>query len=107
MTETEFRLTVNGAERSVACEPDTPLLDVLRLELGLAGPKFGTHLTDPRARQVLTQAADMAGWDTRVRRHGTGYGAGVARYSGVAGYCAAVAEAGTATRSSGSPRFLR
>src|SRR5580704_10599869 len=39
--ETEFRLTVNGAERSVACEPDTPLLDVLRLELGLAGPKFG------------------------------------------------------------------
>jgi nicotinate dehydrogenase subunit B len=50
------------------------------------------HLTDPRARQVLTQAADMAGWDTRVRRDGTGYGAGVARYSGVAGYCAAVAE---------------
>ena len=50
------------------------------------------HLTDPRARQVLTQAADMAGWDTRGRRDGTGYGAGVARYSGVAGYCAAVAE---------------
>ena len=50
------------------------------------------HLTDPRARQVLTQAADMAGWDTRARRDGTGYGAGVARYSGVAGYCAAVAE---------------
>jgi 2Fe-2S iron-sulfur cluster binding domain len=41
MRETEFRLTVNDAERSVACEPDTPLLDVLRLELGLAGPKFG------------------------------------------------------------------
>ena len=34
----------------------------------------------------------MAGWDTRSRRDGTGYGAGVARYSGVAGYCAAVAE---------------
>jgi nicotinate dehydrogenase subunit A len=41
MRETEFRLPVNGAERSVACEPDTPLLDVLRLELGLAGPKLG------------------------------------------------------------------
>ena len=39
--ETEFRLTVNGAERSVACEPDTPLLEVLRHDLGLAGPKFG------------------------------------------------------------------
>ena len=50
------------------------------------------HLTDPRARQVLTQAAAMAGWDTRGRRDGTGYGVGVARYSGVAGYCAAVAE---------------
>jgi CO/xanthine dehydrogenase Mo-binding subunit len=50
------------------------------------------HLTDPRARQVLTEAARMAGWDTRRRRDGTGYGAGVARYSGVAGYCAAVAE---------------
>ena len=50
------------------------------------------HLTDPRARQVLTEAAGMAGWDTRVRRDGTGHGVGVARYSGVAGYCAAVAE---------------
>ncbi|MGH3226899.1 MAG: molybdopterin cofactor-binding domain-containing protein, partial [Streptosporangiaceae bacterium] len=50
------------------------------------------HLADPRARQVLAEAAQMAGWDTRVRRDGTGYGVGVARYSGVAGYCAAVAE---------------
>src|SRR5580704_16707389 len=50
------------------------------------------HLSDPRARQVLAQAAGMAGWDTRGHRDGTGYGAGVARYSGVAGYCAAVAE---------------
>src|SRR5580692_3977230 len=39
--ETEFLLTVNGAERSVTCEPDTPLLDVLRHDLGLAGPRFG------------------------------------------------------------------
>jgi aerobic-type carbon monoxide dehydrogenase small subunit (CoxS/CutS family) len=39
--ETEFRLTVNGAERGVTCEPDTPLLDVLRHDLGLAGPRFG------------------------------------------------------------------
>jgi nicotinate dehydrogenase subunit B len=50
------------------------------------------HLTDPRARQVLNEAARMAGWDTRGRRDGTGYGVGVARYSGVAGYCATVAE---------------
>jgi nicotinate dehydrogenase subunit A len=38
---TEFRLTVNGVEHSVACEPDTPLLDVLRHDLGLPGPRFG------------------------------------------------------------------
>jgi len=50
------------------------------------------HLSDPRARRVLTAAASMAGWDTRGRRDGTGYGVGVARYSGVAGYCAAVAQ---------------
>jgi nicotinate dehydrogenase subunit B len=50
------------------------------------------HLTDPRARQVLTEGAHMAGWDTKARRDGTGYGVGVARYSGVSGYCAAVAE---------------
>jgi nicotinate dehydrogenase subunit B len=50
------------------------------------------HLPDPRARQVLSQAAGMAGWDTRRHRDGTGYGVGVARYSGNAGYCAAVAQ---------------
>jgi nicotinate dehydrogenase subunit B len=46
------------------------------------------HLTDPRARQVLIEAARMAEWQNR----GSGYGVGVARYSGVAGYCAAIAE---------------
>jgi nicotinate dehydrogenase subunit B len=58
------------------------------------------HLTDPRARRVLVQAADMAGWGTRGRRDDIGYGVGVARYSGIAGYCAAVAEveAGTDIR---------
>jgi CO/xanthine dehydrogenase Mo-binding subunit/aerobic-type carbon monoxide dehydrogenase small subunit (CoxS/CutS family) len=50
------------------------------------------HLTDPRARQVLTEAARMAGWDTRGSGDGIGYGTGVARYKGAAGYCAAVAE---------------
>jgi nicotinate dehydrogenase subunit B len=59
-------------------------VDPVRFRLG--------HLTDPRARRVLTEAARMAGWETRVRRDGIGYGVGVARYSGNAGYCAAVAE---------------
>src|SRR6202050_1491932 len=50
------------------------------------------HLSDPRARQVLPEGAALGGGDTRARRDGTGHGVGVARYSGVAGYCAAVAE---------------
>ena len=41
MEKTQFRLTVNGAEHSVTCEPDESLLDVLRHDLGLAGPRFG------------------------------------------------------------------
>ena len=50
------------------------------------------HLADPRARQVLVEAAQLAGWQHRARRDGTGFGVAVARYKGTAGYCAAVAE---------------
>ena len=41
MEPEDLRLTVNGASRIVTCEPDTPFLDVLRHDLGLAGPRFG------------------------------------------------------------------
>jgi nicotinate dehydrogenase subunit A len=37
-------LKVNGVNHSVAAEPDTPLLYVLRNDLGLNGPKFGCGL---------------------------------------------------------------
>jgi len=68
-------------------------MDELAAEAGADPVQFRLgHLTDPRARQVLTEAADMAGWDTRRRGDGIGYGVGVARYSGVSGYCAGVAE---------------
>jgi nicotinate dehydrogenase subunit B len=50
------------------------------------------HLTDPRARRVIEEAAEFAGWPGRPRTDGTGYGIGYARYKGLAGYCAAVAE---------------
>ena len=36
-----FTLKVNGEEHSVDVEPDTPLLWVLRDEIGLKGTKFG------------------------------------------------------------------
>ncbi len=38
------RITVNGASHDVQAEPDTPLLYVLRNELGLNGPRFGCGL---------------------------------------------------------------
>ena len=50
------------------------------------------HLADPRARRVLAEVAQLASWGTGGRSDGTGFGVAVARYKGVAGYCAAVAE---------------
>jgi nicotinate dehydrogenase subunit A len=37
----ELHVTVNGTPRTIRCEPDAPLLDVLRHDLGLSGPRFG------------------------------------------------------------------
>jgi nicotinate dehydrogenase subunit A len=39
-----IRLVVNGQAREVAADPDTPLLYVLRNDLGLTGTKFGCGL---------------------------------------------------------------
>ena len=36
-----IRLRVNGADHTVAVDPDTPLLFVLADDLGLRGPRFG------------------------------------------------------------------
>jgi hypothetical protein len=66
MVETEFRLTVNGAERSVTCEPDTPLLDVLRHDLGLAGPRFGCGMGLCGACFVLIEGRVRASCDMPV-----------------------------------------
>jgi nicotinate dehydrogenase subunit A len=44
MDQHELHVTVNGASRALPCEPDAPLLDVLRHDLGLAGPRFGCGL---------------------------------------------------------------
>jgi aerobic-type carbon monoxide dehydrogenase small subunit (CoxS/CutS family) len=46
-------ITVNGARREVQTSPDTPLLYVLRNELGLTGPQFGCGLSQCGACSVL------------------------------------------------------
>jgi aerobic-type carbon monoxide dehydrogenase small subunit (CoxS/CutS family) len=66
LMETEYLLTVKGAERSVTCEPDTPLLDVLRHDLGLAGPKFGCGMGLCGACFVLIEGHARASCDLPV-----------------------------------------
>lgn len=49
-------ITVNGKRHQVQAAPDTPLLYVLRNELGLNGPLFGCGLEQCGACQVLRGA---------------------------------------------------
>ncbi|HEX9012468.1 MAG TPA: (2Fe-2S)-binding protein [Anaerolineaceae bacterium] len=49
-------ITVNGRSHSVRSAPDTPLLYVLRGELGLHGPQFGCGLEQCGACRVLIGA---------------------------------------------------
>src|SRR5258707_9829199 len=48
-----INIKVNGAMRSVPAEPDTPLLYVLRNNLGLNGAKFGCGLGQCGACTVM------------------------------------------------------
>ncbi len=51
-----FTLTVNSQSYSVEVEPDTPLLYVLRTDLGLNGPQFGCGSESCGASTVLLGA---------------------------------------------------
>ena len=50
-------LKVNGATHTVDVEPSTPLLYVLRNDLGLQGPKFGCGLGQCGACTVIVNGA--------------------------------------------------
>ena len=54
---------VNGVEREVAAAPDTPLLYVLRNDLGLAGTRFGCGSGQCGACMVLVDGRAMASCD--------------------------------------------
>jgi isoquinoline 1-oxidoreductase alpha subunit len=64
-------VTVNGERREIAADGDTPLLWVLRDELGLTGSKFGcgmglcgactVYLDGVPTRSCITSLADAAG----------------------------------------------
>jgi len=53
-------ITVNGQRHAVQATPDTPLLYVLRNELGLNGPQFGCGLAQCGACKVLLGAKATA-----------------------------------------------
>lgn len=56
-------LTVNGVRRSVEAEPDTPLLYVLRNDLGLTATRFGCGAGLCGACFVLVDSTPMASCD--------------------------------------------
>ena len=57
-------LTVNGSATTVTGDPATPLLHVLRNELGLAGPRFGCGVGLCGACFVLLDGAAAPACDT-------------------------------------------
>jgi nicotinate dehydrogenase subunit A len=59
-------LTVNGTSHEVVCDPDTPLLYVLRNDLGLVGAKFGCGLGLCGACNVLVDGHPVHSCDTPV-----------------------------------------
>jgi nicotinate dehydrogenase subunit A len=63
MAQHELHVTVNGEERALACDPDSPLLDVLRAGLGLAGPRFGCGVGLCGACMVIINAKPRTSCD--------------------------------------------
>ncbi len=61
-------LTVNGKTAVTEANPDTPLLYVLRNDLGLNGPKFGCGLAQCGACMVLMDGSAINSCVTPVRR---------------------------------------
>jgi nicotinate dehydrogenase subunit A len=58
-----MNVTVNGATREVLAQPDTPLLYVLRNELGLVGSRFGCGSGQCGACYLLIDGRPMASCD--------------------------------------------
>jgi nicotinate dehydrogenase subunit A len=96
-------ITVNGKAHTVAAADDTPLLYVLRNELGLNGPKFGcgvaqcgactVHLGDTAVRSCSVPVSAVTAPVTTVEGLGTAekphpvQAAFVAEQAAQCGYC--------------------
>ena len=60
----QITLTVNGVERVVLADPDTPLLYVLRNDLDLKGTRFGCGSGECGACYVIIEGLAVASCDT-------------------------------------------
>ena len=75
-------LTINGAERTLDVDPDTPLLWVLRDELRLTGTKFGCGVAQCGACTVMLNGMPRRACVTPIR---TLAGADVTTIEGMSG----------------------
>ena len=66
MTKRSFELTVNGAAHPVVADGDTPLLYILRNELGLTGTRFGCGVGECGACHVLIDGKSVPSCDTSL-----------------------------------------
>src|SRR6266536_2116702 len=64
----DINITVNGAQQNVDVPGDTPLLYVLRNNLGLSGPQFGCGLSQCGACSVLVDGKEVRSCMTAVNR---------------------------------------
>ena len=64
MAASSLRLQVNGAEHEVQAENNTPLLYVLRHQLGLTGTRFGCGANQCGACHVLIDGRSLPACDT-------------------------------------------
>ncbi len=63
-----LRLRINGVERAIASDPETPLIHVLRDELGLKGTKLGCGLEQCGACAVLADGEPVMSCVTPASR---------------------------------------
>jgi len=68
----KFSLTVNGSVHSVTADPDTPLLYVLRDDLGLNNPHFGCGLAQCGACTVHLDGQPIRSCITPISTIGDG-----------------------------------
>jgi CO/xanthine dehydrogenase Mo-binding subunit len=82
-------------------------MDELALAAGTDPVAFRLrHLDDPRARDVITRAAEGFGWGKTKPAPGHGYGFAFARYKNLAAYCAVAAEV-SVEHETGRTRLVR